>query len=332
MISLKRAIEDQSDELFHRTLEAYRLTLGSVAEAGGRAYPPSEGALRDSLLQLQKGLVQEAAPESIAETSERARNELREWGEQAHRYYEEKTGEVKEVLLIVAGLASHLTDRDQRNTAGFSQLTQHLDAAAKLGDISEIRRSVLQSVQGLRQQMARMEREGQETVNNLRTQVAIYQTRLEEAERQASQDPLTGLFNRRAIEAMLNRRHLECRPFNVIMLDLNGFKSVNDTLGHLAGDDLLTQFGQELKGALRTSDVVGRWGGDEFVALVDGNFQDAEARAKRIEDWVNGEYTLHGSTVTISAAAGIATWQPGESIQSVIERADAAMYAHKPRR
>ena len=330
MISLRKAIEAQSEELFHQTLEAYRQTLGSIAEAGGRAYPPSEGMLRDSLVQLQKALAEDAALETIASTGTRAGCELREWGEQAHTYYEKKTEEVKEVLLIVGDMAEHLADRDQRNVAGFSQLTARLDAAAKLHDLGQIRQRVVESVKELHAEVARMEREASDTVAALRSQVATYQSRLEEAERLASQDPLTSLFNRRALEARLEQYQRAAKPFSVILLDLDHFKTVNDTLGHPAGDDLLKQFGQELKGALRATDVVGRWGGDEFMALVDGSFHDAEDRAQRVEDWVNGEYLLQGHPVQVRAAVGIATWQDGESILSVVERADAAMYARKP--
>ena len=77
------------------------------------------------------------------------------------------------------------------------------------------------------------------SVAALRTQVSTYQTKLEEAEQRASHDTLTGLDNRQGVECKIQRRIAARQPFCVVMLDLNGFKQVNDTHGHEAGDDLL---------------------------------------------------------------------------------------------
>ena len=329
MISLRKAIDAQAGELLSRALEAYRQTLGAVAEAGAHAYPPADADFRHSLAELQTSLAGDADAAAITETTERAGAELRHWGLQAEKYYQDKTGEVKEVLLIIADLAGQLSERDQRNTSDFGQLALQLAATARLQDLSTIRRSVAQSVRDLRTHVARMTADNQDTVKNLRTQVASYQTRLEEAERQAAHDPLTELLNRRAVEGVMEDRLRAGKSFNVILLDLNGFKKINDTLGHLAGDDLLKQFGQELKSALRSSDIVGRWGGDEFIALIDGTLQDAELRGKRIKEWVNGDYTVEGHRVEVKAAAGIATWRDGDVVASIIQRADEAMYQHK---
>ena len=76
------------------------------------------------------------------------------------------------------------------------------------------------------------------------------------------------------------------------MLDLNGFKQVNDTYGHEAGDDLLKQFSTELRSASRATDVVGRWGGDEFIVVLDGNLTEAQSHVERMQKWVFGSYTL----------------------------------------
>ena len=122
--------------------------------------------------------------------------------------------------------------------------------------------------------------------------------------------------------------------FSVISLDLNGFKKLNDTYGHLAGDDLLKQFAAELRTVFRSHDVIGRVGGDEFIVLVDSDLSVASARLERIRRWVNGSYAIAGNPsapkVKVTAAAGAAQWNPGESMRDILERADAAMYADKP--
>ncbi len=152
---------------------------------------------------------------------------------------------------------------------------------------------------------------------------------------QASQDALTGLANRRSVDSHLESRSTRETPFSIIYIDLNGFKKINDTYGHQAGDDLLRQVGGRLRLAFRSTDLVGRWGGDEFVALVEGSLGDTQAHVARISEWLSKEFVISsGETaqrVNVGAAVGVATWRPGETIAEVLQRADAEMYEQKLR-
>src|ERR1019366_6791213 len=111
------------------------------------------------------------------------------------------------------------------------------------------------------------------------------------------------------------------------------FKQVNDIHGHEAGDDLLKQFSTELRSASRVTDVVGRWGGDEFIVILDGNIAEAQTHVERMKKWVFGSYPLHlgaeGPKVEMTSAVGLVEWQAGESIQDVLARSDALMYKQK---
>ena len=179
----------------------------------------------------------------------------------------------------------------------------------------------------------KMEQDGRESVAALRTQVSTYQTKLEESEQRASHDVLTGLDNRQGVETKLQRRIDARKPFCVVMLDLNGFKQVNDTYGHEAGDDLLKQFSTELRSASRATDAVGRWGGDEFIVILDGNIDEAHSHVERMQKWVFGSYTLHlgaeGPKVEMTAALGLVEWQTDETLKQVLARADTLMYKEK---
>jgi len=77
------------------------------------------------------------------------------------------------------------------------------------------------------------------------------------------------------------------------MIDLNGFKKINDTYGHLAGDELLKQFATELNQNSRSGDLVGRWGGDEFIVVLPGNLLCAKAHIERVQKRVFGKYTIN---------------------------------------
>jgi diguanylate cyclase (GGDEF)-like protein len=152
---------------------------------------------------------------------------------------------------------------------------------------------------------------------------------------QASQDALTQLANRRAVDSHLESRSKRETPFSVIYIDLNGFKRINDTYGHQAGDDLLKQVGDHLRLAFRPTDIVGRWGGDEFVALVDTGLADAQSYVSRITQGFSKEFVISSGEaeyrINVGAAVGVATWRPGETVAEVLQRADAEMYEQKLR-
>jgi diguanylate cyclase (GGDEF)-like protein len=178
-----------------------------------------------------------------------------------------------------------------------------------------------------------MAQDGEAAVTQMRGQLRQYQAKLEEAEKLASMDSLTGLENRRKIEAALELRVAQRRVFSVVIFDLNGFKQVNDTYGHVAGDDVLRQFATELRAAFRAMDDVGRWGGDEFIVVLDCGLEDARQHVDRVRKWVFGDYTVRGEgparKLPVDAAVGVSAWREGESIAEMFARADAEMYQEK---
>ena len=150
---------------------------------------------------------------------------------------------------------------------------------------------------------------------------------------QAHTDPLTGLANRSAfgsaLEAALTHATGELRPA-VIFLDLDDFKTVNDTLGHASGDELLRAVADRLRKATRSLDVCARLGGDEFGVLLSGATDEvAMVVAQRLVDVVATPFTLNGRTATIGASVGLVYVEPGSSAEELLRHADTAMYAAK---
>ncbi|NYD22632.1 diguanylate cyclase domain-containing protein [Kineococcus aurantiacus] len=148
---------------------------------------------------------------------------------------------------------------------------------------------------------------------------------LQRLARAAERDPLTGLANRRrwdqAISTEVARATRGGAPLTLALLDLDHFKTYNDTHGHLGGDDLLREFATAAGGCLREVDTLARWGGEEFVVALPGcSVDDAVAVADRIRAAVP-----RGQTCTV----GVAQWEPGELPADVVARADAALYRGK---
>jgi diguanylate cyclase (GGDEF)-like protein len=333
MISIKKLIERTGEDLFPATLDSYRSVLNAMGESGMQACPAVGSTLRQNLLQLQAALSAESTPAILQQTGRKVEAELTQWGCGAADYFRQRAGEVKEVMMILARTAELTGERDQRYSSQFQEFTGRLEAMADLHDLVLIRDSLVKSAIDLRACVTAMAEESQKSVARLREDVKGYQARLDDAERLAGQDPLTGLDNRRGVESSIEYRMGQKKAFSIMLLDLNGFKLLNDTCGHQAADEVLKQFTAELKSVFRSGDVVGRWGGDEFIIVVNAGLQAAGAHIERISRWVFGDYTIRvGDTsrkVAVSAAIGAAEWQAGDSLRTLLDRADAAMYRDK---
>ena len=160
--------------------------------------------------------------------------------------------------------------------------------------------------------------------------------RMQELALQASQDPLTGLKNRRRFEedlrAELARSHRYGVAGALLMLDLDHFKQVNDTLGHPAGDRVLGEIATVLRGRARETDVLARIGGDEFaIVLPRCELGEAEEVGGAITTAIRERMSAEKDVPPITASVGIAAFGSGErlSYESVFSRADAALYAAK---
>jgi diguanylate cyclase (GGDEF)-like protein len=153
-------------------------------------------------------------------------------------------------------------------------------------------------------------------------------------ERMAAEDALTGLPNRTAFaahaqHALRDAERTERHP-TVLMVDLDGFKDVNDTLGHAVGDLLLVEVAQRLRTCVRENDIVARLGGDEFAFLLQGGAPSVgEDTAERIAAALARPFVIHGVALDIEASVGITTALAGQDVTDVVRDADVAMYIAK---
>ncbi|MEU5577365.1 EAL domain-containing protein [Streptomyces huasconensis] len=157
----------------------------------------------------------------------------------------------------------------------------------------------------------------------------------------AEHDPLTDLPNRalftRSVSQALTGRRVTDRGTAVLFIDLDGFKAVNDTIGHQAGDELLIQAARRLQDAVRAGDTASRLGGDEFAALIVGDgTRDQAAReqhiyelADRLRVTLSQPYTIDGNDVRVAASIGVAFAEPGIGAGELLRNADLAMYRAK---
>lgn len=171
---------------------------------------------------------------------------------------------------------------------------------------------------------------------NLESQVNERTKELKEAllemERISMLDKLTSLYNRHKLdEELLKQLNLSQRyntPFGLILLDIDKFKEINDSLGHLAGDELLTEFSGILNTSTRRTDTLGRWGGDEFLIIVPNATKETiltftNDLKKKID---NHNFSKVNQVVS---SIGVTIFKDGDSVTSIMSRVDEAMYSSK---
>jgi diguanylate cyclase (GGDEF)-like protein len=152
--------------------------------------------------------------------------------------------------------------------------------------------------------------------------------------RQATHDGLTGLLNRNSILSRLTeevgRQEPESRPLSVLMIDIDRFKLVNDTYGHLAGDEVLRQAAARLSAVSRAYDGIGRYGGEEFLVVLPGcDLPAALAQAERLREAVAGlPFAIPNHELCVTCSIGVASVE-GYAPEALIRQADEALYQAK---
>ena len=172
-------------------------------------------------------------------------------------------------------------------------------------------------------------------IRRLREQIISGTLQRQAIEQQSFTDPLTEIYNRRALDDVVGRfiSHARRRkvPLTFLMVDVDRFKSVNTRFGHLTGDFVLAEVATFLKGSIRGSDAIVRYGGDEFLmVLADTTELDAHCVVARIAGHL-AEWNAqrHLEDFKLSLSIGTAEWHDGQTLDEVLDAADRRMYAHK---
>ena len=343
MISLKRYLDanaqsvKQSEEdcanAFAALLSAYRSGLGEMGECGSSACPGLATELKNGFTRIDEALGDRPDSAAIFAASNGVRELLQNWGTKTARHYLQRAAEVRDLLLIMARTAESLGHKDDRYMQQLGSVTAQLETIANIDDVAKIRTSLEESARQLKSSVARMTAEGKAVIDHLRVEVSTYQAKLEKAEYIASCDALTGLHNRLWIEERIQQKIDAASRFCILMIDINAFHRVNNEYGNLIGDLLLKEFAKELRSSCRFSDLVARWGDDEFLVVLDLPKNQALAQAERLRSWICRPYDVPGRSghmsVHLRVSIGITENSEGDSLLELLERADAARSAQR---
>jgi diguanylate cyclase (GGDEF)-like protein len=330
----RKAPVDGADDLLS-IIEDYRTILrsfGSNASLDGSEHGVE---LDRKLSQFDHSLAVEPTAAFAKKCKPGIQSDIQTWGQRAAADSKMKAEEVKEFLLSLAQTAETIGSRGKNHTIQFSRLSGDLEKISDLNDLSQIRFKLRQHVSDLKLTIEQMAEESRNLVAELKNELSTYESKLKCAEDLASTDELTGAANRRGIESSIVSNIAKGVNFSVVIFDLNRFKAINDSFGHAAGDEILKQFAGRLRSNTRELDLVGRWGGDEFVVVMRCSESRARSTLGRFKDHVFARYMLRNdnnkflSPIYVDAATGVAEWHHGETAPQLIARADSEMYRNK---
>jgi diguanylate cyclase (GGDEF)-like protein len=171
-------------------------------------------------------------------------------------------------------------------------------------------------------------------IERLRAEVEALRLRAEAAEAAADHDVLTPALNRRGFVAVLERTMAYCKRYEatavLLYLDLDGFKGVNDSLGHAAGDAALVHVANLLLANSRAADAVGRMGGDEFALLMlNAGLDEGREKAAKLNAALAEGFDWNGTRATLGGSFGVRAWVDHEDAEVWLAEADAAMWVRK---
>jgi diguanylate cyclase len=218
---------------------------------------------------------------------------------------------------------------------GLSAQIKQTDDIAELGKLLDQVTAATKEVQTATLRSREETLQSQQEVQAAEQKIRDLQVQLEQVSAKVREDQLTGALNRRGLEEEYDRAcsasDRRDEPMSIALLDIDNFKSLNDTHGHHAGDGALVHLARVIKSTVRPTDVVCRYGGEEFVILLPGtSLKDSIAVVSRLQRELTKRFFLHDNQrLLITFSAGVAERRTGESRDEAIGRADQAMYTAK---
>lgn len=322
----------QSTELHRLGLDCYLQALALFGQAAAGICPHIGTPYQNSLVRVRQRIAFEPDERTLRASLDELSADLTEFSRRVCEYYEQKSGDVAEILEMVAQAVETFETRDQLYLERLGSLLRHLEKGLGQDAATETVRAVYeQQVTRLRTFVERLAADGDVAFDELRTGIGKIEARLLKAETEASIDRLTALVTRRELERLIRARLQPERNaagnkiFSLLLFDICALRDINEAYGEKAGDEVLRQFGARLVAQVRPRDVVARWGGDEFAVIFDCPAASAAARIEQIGHWVSGRYPIEVDgkdwKAEVEARVTVLEYREGETAEEFLSRA-----------
>jgi diguanylate cyclase (GGDEF)-like protein len=335
MLSLTRAMNriENEERLYKTALGCYLAAISLMQECPLEAEPDVYREYKNTLREIQSDVSNTHEPEVLDRSCQTLTGVLRNYYGNAAAIASGKADDLRAVMSALGEAAQLLGEQQVGNAEKLREFTNHLQETGKVTDLGRMRRQIMSHVASLRAIGDASQRESIQTLSALQSQLVEFSNRLDNAEQRACLDALTGLLNRGEGELRLGRMIGAGRTACAIMVDLNRFKHINDSWGHSAGDQVLKTCARILADQIRAGDLACRWGGDEFLLILQCGETIAGERAKTLKEKlrVPQKIVMLGKIIEIatSASVGVTELREGETVEDFVARADAEMYRDK---
>jgi diguanylate cyclase len=275
----------------------------------------ADGATANDLTALSTACLadgQQVVADLLAQRAERAR---------------EMASIVSMVREVIASVGSEMNTLH----SGLQQSTDRFDVIGQMTDARQIKARLVAEVMTLKQLTVSRQKAWQETARSLGERIATLEHQLVATQTEALTDPLTGIANRRTFERTCSDWIRTPRPsFVLALIDVDEFKKVNDVHGHAVGDQVLVFIARTLARSLRSDDLTARIGGDEFAVMARGlSIDQAERRLRMVIGSLRDPAAESRPPVVPAVSCGIAECAANDTMDSLLQRADAGLYAAK---
>jgi len=335
LLDLGRTVDRETEE--QEQVRAGLARLLALLCDNVKTLAPDEAWLAGQLEPIRALLAGPIGSDALA-AAERTLAEVIAQQAQARRGLAEAKIALREMLGTLIERISAMSDSAGHYYERVDDWAHRLEEAQDFTSLSRIVQGLLSDTTEVRGDIQRARHE----LNESRRRVETYEQRVRELERELMQvsslvlrDPLTGALNRRGLEEAFA---VECAraarydsPLSLLMLDIDRFKALNDSFGHVAGDRALVHLVTVMLSSLRPTDSVARIGGEEFAVLLPGSsLPEAGGAAERLQhELAERPFEVNGARQNLTFSAGVARWVSEEALESLIDRADIALYRAK---
>jgi len=287
---------------------------------------------QNRLRRMAARLTGAAEADEIESHRQWAAESLSAFGQLQRRYLTEREDELWRLLNLYKDHQKGDGAANGQFHEALRSVHERMGNVVRLDDLRQVRERLQGELERATTIIDQKERQDEERASGLAARVRQLEAALVSARHEASSDALTGVYHRGSFETQLEAMLQAPNPCSLAMVDVDNFKDVNDTLGHLVGDQILKMAVEMLGKVARPGDIIGRYGGDEFCLAAPST--PAERLADRFHSAaaprvINFQHEERFCSVRLSFSVGVAGSQPGDEIANLIQRADDALYEVK---
>jgi diguanylate cyclase len=322
--------------LFQTSIDALLHFLKAFVIEGKEIYSETFKKTLDNLNRL---FAEDEKPKRVELQFEHHKDAIASFIEQQHKYIADRENELRDIIELLTKAMANLDIENRDFYHRVYDQSEKMEKITRLDDIKKIRIALAHEVNQMRDIVDQKKQQNRRQVQLLAGQVDSLRQELEKTRAKSMTDGLTGIYNREAFDDtladLIHRSRVTNTTYSLLMLDLDDFKQINDTFGHIIGDRVLMAFTQKCRASIRGDDYIARYGGEEFAIILPGaNLKNAIKKGRQICDVIaSAKYAIDShsekDTLSITVSIGITEFQNNDTPESVIGRADKALYKAK---